>query len=89
MNRITAPIALLLFSSALAGCHNDTPKTTPAPITQTPARPTTPPTAQDCAAIADPAQAEDCRFRAEVLKKRQASKAAPVVKHAPGTIQQP
>ena len=89
---MTKPAALLTLSlslSFLAGCHKDTPNTTPAPITQTPASPTTASTPQDCAAIADPAQAEDCRFRAEVLKKRQASKAAPVVKHAPGTIQQP
>ena len=84
---MTKTAVLLTLSSSLsflAGCHKDTPNTTPASITQT-----TAPTPQDCAAIADPAQAEDCRFRAEVLKKRQASKAAPVVKHAPGTIQQP
>jgi PBP1b-binding outer membrane lipoprotein LpoB len=87
MTKTAALLTLSFALSFLAGCHQDTP--TPASVTQTPASPTTAPTPQDCAAIADPAQAEDCRFRAEVLKKRQASKAAPVVKHAPETIQQP
>lgn len=89
MYRTAVAIALLLFSTALVGCHTDTPKASPAPITQKPASATTAPSPQDCAALTDPAQAEDCRFRAEVLRKRKESKATPVVKHSPGTIQQP
>lgn len=87
MNRATAVIALISLPVVLGGCHSDTPKT--APVTQSPSSATTPPKPQDCDAIADPAKAEDCRFRAEVLKKRQASKASPVVTHDPGSIKQP
>ncbi len=78
--------ALPFLLTALMGCRSDAPKS---PVVQTPTSATTQPKPQGCDAISDPAAAEDCRFRAEVLKKRQKSNASPVVKHSPGTIQQP
>ena len=79
-------VALPLLLAALTGCHSDAAKS---PTEPAPSSATTQTTPQGCDAIADPAAAEDCRFRAEVLKKRQKSNASPVVKHSPGTIQQP
>jgi hypothetical protein len=78
--------SLPFLLTILVGCHSDTPKS---PTVQTPSSVKTQPKPEGCDTISDPVAAEDCRFRAEVLKKREKSNASPVVKHAPGTIQQP
>jgi hypothetical protein len=87
MTRTKASFTLSLFLAALMGCHANAPQT-PA-VQQSPKSTDATPPPQGCAAITDPALAEDCRFRAEVEAKRKKSKASPVVKHSPGTIQQP
>lgn len=88
--------ALLSFSLSLAlltGCHADTPtapatdpklSTSPPPTNNNPD-----PTNRDCAAISDPAQAEDCRLWKSVAAAKKKHNSDNVVKHSPGSIQQP
>jgi hypothetical protein len=77
----------------LAGCHSDAPTS---PVAQpqpqstekrTNANPD--PNNQDCAAIKDPAQAENCRFWKGVAAAKKKHNSDNVVKHSPGSIQQP
>jgi hypothetical protein len=94
MTKTAALITLSLSLSVLAGCHQATP--TPAPITE-PKASTTPqptnanpdPTNRDCDAIKDPAQAADCRFWKGVAAAKKKHNSDNVVKHSPGSIQQP
>jgi hypothetical protein len=75
------------------GCHADAPKTTAAdPKASTSLEPTNDnpdPTNKDCAAISDPAKAEDCRLWKGVAEAKKKHNSNNVVKHSPGSIQQP
>ncbi len=93
MQKTTALLSLSLSLSFLMGCHQDTPKapvtdpkvsTTPQPTNEHPD-----PNNQDCAAIKDPAQAENCRLWKSVEAARKKHNSDNVVKHSPGSIQQP
>jgi outer membrane murein-binding lipoprotein Lpp len=88
---VLVPAALLLC--ILAGCHSEAP-TTPAAQDhiQSTAKPTNgnpDPNDRDCTAIKDPAQAEDCRFWKGVAAAKKKHNSDNVVKHSPGSIQQP
>ena len=91
--KTNAFIMLPILLAGLIGCHGNAPAVpavqNPSSASPSSTKTSVQPTPQGCDAISDPAAAEDCRFRAEVLKKRAKSNASPVVKHAPGTIQQP
>ena len=90
------PTILLSLSLALclvAGCHTDQPKAT---ATNPKAGTTLQPTnekldaaSRDCAAISDPAQAEDCQLWKRVAEAKRKHNSNNVVKHNPGSIQQP
>ena len=90
MTQITAAF-LCLAMVTLDGCRTDAPKTA-TPASQ-PVQQTTPSqqqhTAADCDAIKDPGQAEDCRFLQKVEAAKKRNKSDNVVKHSPGSIQQP
>lgn len=47
------------------------------------------PNDKDCVAIKDPALAEDCRIRKGIAAARKKHNSDPVVRHSPGSIQQP
>lgn len=93
MKQITVAIFLSAISIGLSGCRTDTPKTaTPQPQQQQPQTPqASQPTQKvtDCDAIPDPGQAEDCRFLKKVEAAKKRNKSDYVVKHSPGSIQQP
>ena len=90
MTRTKAPFALSLILTALMGCHSNAPsKPLPRLCPLQPTNEHPDPTNQDCAAITDPALAEDCRFRKEVEAAKKKHNSNPVVKHSPGSIQQP
>ena len=93
MTHKKAPLALSLLLTIMAGCHSNTPKQAiPQPSANTTPQPTNAapdPNNQDCAAISDPTLAEDCRFRKQVQAAKKKHNSDPVVKHSPGSIQQP
>ena len=84
-------LSVSLSLSLLTGCRTpQVPSTNPsASITTQPAKATTDPALKDCEAISDPAQAEDCRLWKGVAQAKKKSHANNVVKHSPGSIQQP
>ena len=85
--------AFLCFAMVtLDGCRTDTPKTaTPEPQPSQQAKPSQQQqqAVTDCDAIKDPGQAEDCRFLQKVEAAKKRNKSDNVVKHSPGSIQQP
>ena len=90
------PTILLSLSLALcfvAGCHTDQPKAKAVdPKAGTTLQPTNEKldaASRDCAAISDPAQAEDCRLWKRVAEAKRKHNSNNVVKHNPGSIQQP
>ena len=91
MKTATAILSISLSLSLLAGCRSSqVPAANPNPSTTTqPAKATTDPALKDCEAISDPAQAEDCRLWKGVAQAKKKSHANNVVKHSPGSIQQP
>ena len=91
MKTATAILSISLSLSLLAGCRSSqVPATNPNPSTTTqPTKATTDPALKDCEAISDPAQAEDCRLWKGVAQAKKKSHANNVVKHSPGSIQQP
>ncbi len=93
MKTATAILSIFLSLSLLAGCRSSqVPATNPNPnpsTTTQPAKATTDPALKDCEAISDPAQAEDCRLWKGVAQAKKKSHANNVVKHSPGSIQQP
>lgn len=89
MTRTRLHFALSLILTALMGCHSDAPKAPAAIVSPQPTNALPDPTNQDCAAISDAALAEDCRFRKEVEAAKKKHNSNPVVKHSPGSIQQP
>jgi uncharacterized lipoprotein YajG len=89
----TALLSLSLSLSFLTGCQANAPT---APVTEPKATTSQPrtnehpdPTNKDCAAISDPAKAEDCRLWKSVEAARKKHNSDNVVKHSPGSIQQP
>jgi hypothetical protein len=89
----TILLSVTLSLCFLAGCHSNAPTTAaPQPQTQSTEKPTNAnpdPNNRDCAAIKDPAQAEDCRFWKGVAAAKKRHNSDNVVKHSPGSIQQP
>lgn len=84
MKTSTALLSLCLSLPLLAGCHTEAPKAETIQPTNGKADPS-----GDCAAIKDPAQAEHCRFLQEVEADKKKHNSNNVVKHSPGSIQQP
>ena len=93
MLKTTILLSLSLSICLVAGCHTDPPKATAAdPKAGTTLQPTNQPldaASRDCAAISDPAQAEDCRLWKRVAEAKRKHNSTNVVKHNPGSIQQP
>lgn len=93
MKNAIALLALSFSMTLLAGCEANTPKVaSPEPKATTSQPPTNEhpdPTNKDCAAIADPAKAEDCRLWKSVEAAKKKHNSNNVVKHSPGSIQQP
>ena len=91
MKTATAILSVSLSLSLLTGCRTpQVPATNPnASTNPQPAKATTDPALKDCEAISDPAQAEDCRLWKGVAQAKKKSHANNVVKHSPGSIQQP
>ena len=91
MKTATATLSISLSLSLLMGCRTtQVPATNPnASTTIQPTKATNDPALKDCEAISDPAQAEDCRLWKGVAQAKKKSHANNVVKHSPGSIQQP
>ncbi len=93
MRRTTARLSISLALCFIVGCHGDAPKASVADPKASKSPPPTnanpDPTNKDCAAISDPAQAEDCRLWKSVAEARRKHNSDNVVKHSPGSIQQP
>ena len=92
MNKTTKLTLLSAVYVILTGCKSGTPTTTPQPAQSTtiPAKPAvTAPQLDSCDAIPDPVQAEDCRFDKKVAAAKKKHNSNNVVKHSPGSIQQP
>ncbi len=93
MKSMTTLLSVSLSLSFLMGCHASKP-TAPGtePKATTSPQPTNgnlDPTNKDCNAIQDPALAEDCRLWKRVAEAKKKSNSTNVVKHSPGSIQQP
>ena len=95
MNKTKSLMLLSAECITLAGCKSAVPtQPTAAPqptqTTTTPAKPAAnAPKLDDCDAILDPVQAEDCRFDKKVAAAKKKHNSSNVVKHSPGSIQQP
>ena len=93
MKKTSVPLSTALLLSLLAGCHADSTK---APIlepkaatSQHPTNQDPDPSNEDCAAIKDAAQAENCRLWKGIAAAKKKHNSDPVVKHKPGSLQQP
>lgn len=95
MNKTKNLMLLSAVCVILAGCKSGVstqPTAAPQPArnTATPAQPAANvPKLDDCDAIPDPVQAEDCRFDKKVAAAKKKHNSNNVVKHSPGSIQQP
>ncbi len=81
----TALLSLCLSLPLLAGCRTEAPKAETIQPTNVKADPNS----RDCEAIKDPAQAEDCRMWKGIAAAKKKHNSDNVVKHSPGSIQQP
>lgn len=95
MNKTTNLMLLSTVCVIFAGCKSGVPTQPssapqPAQSTTTPAQPhASAPKADNCDAISDPVLAEDCRFDKKVAADKKKHNSNNVVKHSPGSIQQP
>ena len=92
MNKTTNLMLLFTVCAILAGCKSTQPTAAPQPAqsTTTPTQPqANTPKVDSCDAIADPVMAEDCRFDKKVAAAKKKHNSNNVVKHSPGSIQQP
>ncbi len=94
MNKISMMLLTAVCVLA-AGCKTGSPtqptaNQQPAQSSSAPVQaPTSSPQVDNCDAISDPVLAEDCRFDKKVAAAKKKHNSTNVVKHSPGSIQQP